>query len=72
MSLIDSILRAIRAGFMTDTKLADIFHEIIADRPLTDFQPAMQDEAQMPKILSDSDVSAIFGDAPLPMKSLPQ
>ena len=68
MSSVDPIISAAHAGSMTDTELLAIVHEIKAEQPVSDFQQAVLDEAQMRGILSDTDVMAISRDAPLPLK----
>lgn len=69
MSSVDPIISAARAGSMTDTELIAIVHKINAEQPVSDFQQAVLDEAQMRGILSDTDVMAISRDALLPLKS---
>ena len=71
MSFVDPIVSAARAGCMSDKELIDILHEITAEH-LSDFQQAVLDEAQMRRILSDSEVLAVYREAPLPIISRAQ
>jgi len=72
MAFADPIVSAARVGFMTDKELIDILHGITADQHLSDFQQAVLDEAQMRRILSDSEVPAVYREAPLPIISRAQ
>jgi len=51
---------------MTDAELIDIVHEITANQHLSDFQQAVLDEAEMRRILSDTETLGISREAPLP------
>ena len=66
MSFVDPIVSAARAGAMTDAELIDIVHEITANQHLSDFQQAVLDEAEMRRILSDTETLGISREAPLP------
>jgi hypothetical protein len=72
MAFVDPIVSAARAGCMSDKELIDILHGITVGQHLSDFQQAVLDEAQMRRILSDSDVLAVYREAPLTVISRAQ